>query len=167
MVEHVRVLSSGHLQTTFVLEPSTDEAAAVVLSDPGRQTPDVFLLIVVISLTPATGWQQKVRKRSEDMRRPLPYISHARSHLGRCLHRWQPSVLAAGEQLCLFLVSSETGGEALLPGKRKSGAAVLSLFDILMFNVLMKKDQTLKTNLSPGLQSKSDLSLYPTSTRSK
>ena len=119
MVEHVRVLSSGHLQTTFVSEPSTDEAAAVVLSDPGRQIPVVFFLIVVISLTPATGWQQKVRKRSEDMRRPLPYISHARSHLGRCRHRWQPSVLAAGEQLCLFLGSSETGGEALLPGKGK------------------------------------------------
>ena len=66
MVEHVRVLSSGHLQTTFVSEPSTaDEAAAVLLSDPGRQIPDVFFLIVVISLTPATGWEQIRRLESD------------------------------------------------------------------------------------------------------
>jgi len=57
VVKQLRNLSSGHLHTTSVVEPKTgaaEAAAAVELSDPGRQELS-FFLIVVISFTPGTG----------------------------------------------------------------------------------------------------------------
>jgi len=57
VVKQLRNLSSGHLHTTSVVEPKTgaaEAAAAVELSDPGRQVLS-FFLIVVISFTPGTG----------------------------------------------------------------------------------------------------------------
>ena len=58
-------LSSGHLQTTFVEEPKTRAAAVVELSDPGRQVAPTFFLIIVMSMTPGTGWQKTIIEQSQ------------------------------------------------------------------------------------------------------
>ena len=50
-------LSSGHLQTTFVEEPKTGAAGV----DAGLHVSSTFFLIVVMLITPGTGWHRAIR----------------------------------------------------------------------------------------------------------
>ena len=63
VVKQLRNLSSGQRQTTSVEEPDTGAGAAAVAApgaggDPGLHSP-FFFVIVVISITPGTGWQKR------------------------------------------------------------------------------------------------------------
>ena len=63
VVKQLRNLSSGQRQITSVEEPETGVGAAAVAApaaggDPGRHSP-FFFVIVVISITPGTGWRKR------------------------------------------------------------------------------------------------------------
>ena len=63
VVKQLRNLSSGQRQITSVEDPKTGVGAAAVAApgaggDPGLHSP-FFFVIVVISITPGTGWQKR------------------------------------------------------------------------------------------------------------
>ena len=63
VVKQLRSLS-GQRQITFVEEPETGARAAAVVDrgaggDPGRQSV-IFFVMVVIFITPGTGWKKRV-----------------------------------------------------------------------------------------------------------
>ena len=63
VVKQLRNLSSGQRQITSVEDPETGVGAAAEVAtgaggDPGLHSP-FFFVIVVISITPGTGWQKR------------------------------------------------------------------------------------------------------------